>query len=744
MPQASFDLGGGSTVQTMTAAPIIVAIYDPTSEEPFFVLPNVRCLRIDYREGPSPPVARFQYIMSNLLDANMGWPSQFERLWPIDAQGDYIVQCDDRIVVYTQRPPATADAGPTPYVMFDGFAQIPQVDLAGGRQAVSFVAIGVAIRLWDKPIEDRWQRDAVPGSPTDGNADYRVQLPCRFNPADTAIGSQGGYMGNCVPTGEYTTIGEDTFPVFLDPLVIERGGPVGGFDTSFWFVSDAMSYLIAKYGSPSDDAGFVFVNYPAPSSMASLLSCLAPPTDTGPVNPKNAVSSDIMIRDYDGSNKAVPDVMAELLQYCGFVLVYTTTTDNDGQPMTSMKLLRRDGLSTQAPKILYLGPAGSPFNLGANNAVELHLARDTNDVANQWTVETALQQFEITVTLAPGFTPSSTDQPPTFFKANLTNVTASEARKYRWWIADECGDGHWNSQSASWVTDEPLDLSGIMPPVKNVFPYVFRYRPGSSTLISKDVNGAPLKAVLEYLAETTAGDPAISDAALPPALTIPHGAGWRLLDDRLGIEVTVDNPDDWHFKATNPLAGGAAAGATQIQAFTWLSNPAPATNFTLRLTTVIEGDVRIPYKDVTASARVASPNAYNIERSIDSKDHFQYCVIAKNSLHYTAQGGDGSAPYVARDDTKAARTHAQQLRAAHEFPTLAGSATVPYLTDFYQIGDRVKIVQGRNASLQINVGVDQGEAPSYPWITAFSWILENDRQQTVLQFSDRRAEPQSV
>jgi hypothetical protein len=99
---------------------------------------------------------------------------------------------------------------------------------------------------------------------------------------------------------------------------------------------------------------------------------------------------------------------------------------------------------------------------------------------------------------------------------------------------------------------------------------------------------------------------------------------------------------------------------------------------------------------------------------------------------------------VARDDTKAAQTHVDQLRSAHEFPTLAGSATVPFITDYYQIGDRIKIVQGRDASLQINVGIDQGETPSYPWVTAFSWDFQGDRQQTVLQLSDRRAEPQGV
>src|SRR5262249_30258113 len=146
----------------------------------------------------------------------------------------------------------------------------------------------------------------------------------------------------------------------------------------------------------------------------------------------------------------------------------------------------------------------------------------------------------------------------------------------------------------------------------------------------------------------------------------------------------------------------------------------------------------------------ASPTRFIRRRSADGKDHFQFCTIAPHSIYYATQHdkdgkpGDGTNPLIVRDDTKAAKTHAEQLRAAHEFPTLAGSATIPFLTDYYQIGDRVKIVRGRNASLQINVGADQGEAPTYPWITAVAWDFQGDQQRTILQFSDRRAEPQGI
>jgi hypothetical protein len=222
--------------------------------------------------------------------------------------------------------------------------------------------------------------------------------------------------------------------------------------------------------------------------------------------------------------------------------------------------------------------------------------------------------------------------------------------------------------------------------------------------------------------------------------------GWQLLDDRLGIECTIENPNDWHTGQTK-VASGAAQPT--IRAVTWSASPNAGGNAAIlfRLTTVIDADIRI---NAEAVKRPSSPTQFARRRSADGKDHFQYCAITTNSLYYSTQkdlngdGGDGTNPLIVRDDTAAAKTHAEQLRSAHEFPTLAGSATVPFLTDYYQIGDRVKIVQGRNASLQINVGVDQGETPTYPWITAFAWDFQGDKQTTVLQFSDRRAEPQGV
>ena len=48
------------------AVPIFVALYLPGKENPYTILPNIFCLRIDYREGPEPPLARFQYLTGDL------------------------------------------------------------------------------------------------------------------------------------------------------------------------------------------------------------------------------------------------------------------------------------------------------------------------------------------------------------------------------------------------------------------------------------------------------------------------------------------------------------------------------------------------------------------------------------------------------------------------------------------------------------------------------------------------------
>jgi hypothetical protein len=739
MPIGSFDLSDFATSIAGTALPITVSLYDPASEgdSPFTVLPNVRCLRVDYREGPEPGTAQFQYLTDDSLAANLGWPCRFEQLWPIDASGSYVVQVDDRLVVHTYDPSGN------PIALFDGFAQIPQVDVAPQSQAITFVAVSVSVRLWDTPITKRVQRDGDDALQTDGSSDVLVQLPTRFNPADHTVGARGGYLGNM---SDITT--EDagtglTYKVFVDPLLNERNPD----PTDFWWVSDALKYLFAIYPSPETDEGDPYVQYPTFDSLDAVLSTLDP-SDDGPINAGTVVSSDLKIRDYDATNKTVPEAIAEILSYAGFVMNFLTDGDEDGIPTTTLLIQRRDAFASGAPRSIYLAPDGSAsLDLAANNATAFHLARDTNQVVNQWLVESKPIQAEITVILAPGFTPVSGDNSAAnvtkWYKSNLAKASGSDRRKYRWYIADECGDGHWNAQTSTFNTTA-LDLSGIVPSeIGDNPPQVKRYRPGSKTLISKDADGNPLKHVLEVIPFSPNRDPILATAQLSadkgqfqslPGFVV--SSGYQLLDDRLGIEVTADDPENW--STGNPKWPTIMGVTSQSDP---IDNATIVDNFTLRLTTVIELDQQIT---AFAKKRVASPTGFARQRNIDAKEHFQFCFVTPYTMYFTQDGGNGTDPLIVRDDTQAAITHAAQLRAVHEFPTLAGSVTIPYITDYYQIGDMVNLVQGRNANLQINVGESTGEDPTYPWVTAFSWTFEHDRQQTVLQLSDRRAEVQGL
>jgi hypothetical protein len=182
--------------------------FDPSQTDDasrYQLLPNVVVDRIEWPLGANPSTARFHYLLDNTgIYAN--WPSQFDDIWPQTAiSSQYVVTTDDRICVMAWTPQGNRR------LLFDGFAQIPQINLAPGRQVVSFVASGVEIRAWDVPIGGRLQRD---GDDPIGGPEVQTDLPVRFNPSD----GKGGVLPNCTPLGGdvYLTISSLNFPVFLE------------------------------------------------------------------------------------------------------------------------------------------------------------------------------------------------------------------------------------------------------------------------------------------------------------------------------------------------------------------------------------------------------------------------------------------------------------------------------------------------------------------------------------------------
>ena len=152
-----------------------------------------------------------------------------------------------------------------------------------------------------------------------------------------------------------------------------------------------------------------------------------------------------------------------------------------------------------------------------------------------------------------------------------------------------------------------------------------------------------------------------------------------------------------------PAPSRSLAPGGVIRGITWWAAPpagAPTNGKmpSLRLTTVIEDDLRMP---ISEGKRLASPTQFERYRVADRRDMFRYQSVDPSSMNYQGQGGlagKGAEPVVVRDDTKTATALANQLRSVHELPIIAGSITIPFITDYYLVGDRVDQVHGRGAA----------------------------------------------
>lgn len=667
------------------------------------VLPNVVCERIEYREGPSPPAARFRYM----LDATTGTggaPSDFGRLWPLDAAGPHVVGDDDRLVVLAVTPSGSLR------VLFDGFAQSPQVDLTPRSQRVGFLALGAAVRCWDEPIGGRLQRHA--DDPFHGDA-AAIELPTRFNPDGKP---------NCTPDGfDVESAGASTrFPVFLDPDLDRDPDP-----RSHWTLGKFVRHILGVYNDQK------YVRNPDFDQIDALLRSRAPAPGAAFIDSDGATAADVVIRDYDASNLPWPEALAAQLGLAGFGMRFVTGEDGDGSPRHEIEIYRKDA-DAGANRDLLLAAVGSDFNPARCNLGSLRLQRDSRAIVNAVTIESSQRRVEVSVVLAPGFIPVAGDQAADargrFLRANLADATDEARRKYRIYVADEAGDGHWDHRSAVW-SNQALDLSPIFPDRPDGKPsHVRRLRPGSSRLVTRDAKGRPLRAELALSRDYTGGAPAVWDGS---GNWQPISGGWELLEDRLGIFIVVEDPEAWpigEYSGENPQEPSRT-----LRGITSQANPAaPNGRFFLRLTTVIDDDSMIV---AAVDARPVSPTTRVRRRRVDARDHFGQELVSARSAH-----NPGPTARIVRDDSLRALTWARQLQSAHELPPLNGGATIPGLVTAYRVGDRVARINGRGVGLQTNLGAGQGESPVYPAISALIWDFAGDRQVTVLELADANGE----
>jgi hypothetical protein len=718
----SFTYTSGSIPLARPSEAIGVFLYDAESGNSVLAT-NLVCLGIQFREGADPGSARFRYVFGDPLgDPNA--PSRFEQVYPLDATGQGVIKNDDRLVVARALPGGTLE------FLFDGFAQIPQADLDADSEVVSFTALGTPIREWDTPLGGALMRDAdTPATPAN---DIQTNLPARFNPGGRPNATPGDVDGNgnetIGPSAKDSGKSGAKYPAFLGPVWPKN--KINGETIRAWNLGMAVRYVVTQ-GNPKQE----YITLGDTAKLDAILQAITPKDEAGPIDLTDASTyqySPITVQDYDVTGEPWPVALERLIAPHGFAFHFALGSDSNSLPTWRVVIHRKD--DALGVKSLFLQQAGNAFDPSRTNVGALHLARDIHNVANAYIVDSAPIRYECSFILAPGFDVAAGDA------TTLKNYVGEDADpdKYRLFVFDECGEGHWDFGSNAKVMT-PGDLKPLLNQRAKTRPYVRRRRPGRHTLISTDpATRKPLTAKLHVSSDYKGDMPGIWDGNTGTWQEVDSGE-WELLKDRLGIKVTGDDPNA--FKIGTPPVGTTTAypSSGKLSLVEWIATPSakfPYPRF--RLTCVVEDDAGMP---ITSKRRDASPTSFAITRRIDARDRFEKGVVSRFSALADAENiGSNGEDVAATDESTVAQAQADGMRRATELGVFAGSVTIPRLTTAYRIGDKIRGIEGRSVGLQTNAGTQNKETPLYPSIVSISWELDG-RQLTHLDLSDQRVHP---
>jgi hypothetical protein len=698
---------------------LITALYE-REEGGFSILPNVQVRRIRKTLGAVPASAQFSYVTDS-SDPNSPFPRWPEQLWPLGAGGSsaYAAATGDEIVVFAQ------DENGAVEVLFDGFVEAPQVDIMGQGQAITFVARGVAIRCWDQPTGGMILRNADEAFQSDGSADVQTDLIARFNPV---AGEFWDAQPNATPEGADAGDAPLQYPVFLDWRIVRSPDP-----RRAWTLGMLARYLL---GQRADDEQTYVDNPPSEilSQIDEMLQAIVPQGAglDGPIDvtdPSTYTLQDIEVDDLVGSERPWPEVLQKAISPYGMHLVFTTgREDLGGQlpiPTNTIGFVRRDGLFGLPPKLLHL-QAGDTLDPGRSNIEGLRLVRDTTNVKNAVEIKAGPDRYEVSLVLAPGFpiSPEDAASASSIKSFDFTDPSFDKLNsdKYRLYVFDETGDGHWDWSTHGMTSGLATDLSTVFEPGNEGGPtFAARRRPPIRQLVSTDPNGIPLDARLAISQDYNGDVPGVWDGT---GTWQKIAGGFALCPDRIGILINTPNPNGWNIGS--PTASGMPYPAGVVRGVEEQANEG-AKHFHLRLTCVIEADQDL---DATAERRTSSPVPFEVWSAQDYRDLYR-----RDYIHASSEYNETEDTYNVRDDTGFAQAQARAIRREQETPPVQATAEIPWLSLAYELGDRIAGIDGRGIDLSGSSGAEAGETPAYPMVTAVEWDFTNG-QRTRLELGD--------
>jgi hypothetical protein len=721
----------GSIPLSRDAESFTVCWFDPTKPFPscYQQILNVVPVQIEEKIGPYPAICNLRYIFDpNLFGPD--FPSRVDQILDLNALGGWVVKQDDRIVVLKD------DNDGSYTVLFDGFAQVPQGNLAGKTETTTFRAFGVAVREWDSPLPCATYRQ---GPDPTVIFDVPTALPARFNP--TAEDGDG-QDGNATPAGSDSHTGAQSYPVFYD-LQVDP-------DLQQYFYVHSAARYIMGVGNLTGD----YVRQPGDFAVFDDLLDERLPGDGGfdPDDPLTYTSGPIVVDDIDVAGNPWPVAMEKVLAPHGFGFWFETETLTVGvasTPFTTFKLFRYDGGGSLGLKDIYLQVPGEDLDPASTNVGEISLARDSSDIQNAVVLDADAVLYEASFVLAPGFVVSAGDAatPQNFAEGNPA-FTGDNRTKYREYIFSEAGDGWWDFTASAMnytctsldkIFGAPVPGVGALPPLPK---YANRRRkPGSTlvTLVGSGSNSKKAHAELWFSGNSPELPPSVWDGSATDWQRIT--GNWEVLHDRIGIRITAADLNNVSFENVADAATPTATPKTStgvIKLVKSIASPDIANSrLYFRLTCTIESDQNL---NATANRRDASTTSFTITRREQVRNRFSKRVVCRSGAPAAMFGAAfPAADEVVVDETPEAIDYAAAVRDGHDAATFSGSVTIPRFTLAYRLGDRIRSINGRDMSLRQNVGAELQNAPRYPIVVGRTWEFE--KQITTLHLTDLRAEP---
>lgn len=664
-------------------------------------MPNVECLTVEEDEGAVPASAVFRYVFDG---RNNQAPQSIEQALSTAVNLPLTVQVGDELAVKATKPDGSFEW------LFDGFPLSWGCHVAEGMEVVSLNATGIAKRLWDTPIPGALMRNSDNPKTV---SDVPTDLVAQFNPRGQANATPANADANAGGSGT----SDSSYPTFLDPTVTTTDPGTNKPYQRTWDIAMAARHLLFVNNDGT------FVTNPKGSDLDALLVSREPsgpnydPTDASTYTAKPIPAADTPL-----SGRNMPPTLLHLISDYGFGMSFPLSSDQSGNPTTALKLfLKQAGTA----KSIYLPLRGSNFDPTSCNMAEGSFQRDLAGAVNQWTIEGALNRYELSAVLSPGFASNSADAGSLTNFSTTSNQFDSHRNDYRLWILDESGEGHYQNGSNTKSTTIPSLDSVFGSPKQGTAQYVHRRRPPIGKLVSQDSTGTYRRYKLSISTDYTGPYPGVWDGT--GTWREVHG-GYELLKDRIGIYVNVTNPNAWKIGkktdggSTDALASGIVK-AVESMAAPSQANPA----FFLRLTCTVESDQRLSY---TAQRGSTSPLTTTVEQRIDAHDRLMIQVQSKCSEWNTA-GSDQKL----RDDTDLATAEAIATRIATECGVFEGEPVeIPYITRYYDIGDRIDQINGRNLGLRTDTGTSSAGAV-LPVVIRRRWEFM-PQQRTLLWLSD--------